>query len=123
MDVNTAAARPVEIERLTRDLPSFSATNLAAGMQKVTRAVMSKGAVVITRHDQPSMVLMSVERYLEMEQACEPNLDDLTRRFDDLFARMQGDASAQAMADAFAMEPAALGKAAVEVARAPRRRR
>jgi hypothetical protein len=58
-----------------------------------------------------------------MEQACEPNLDDLTRRFDDLFARMQGDASAQAMADAFAMEPAALGKAAVEVARAPRRRR
>jgi hypothetical protein len=58
MDVNTAAARPVEIERLTRDLPSFSATNLAGGMQKVTRAVLAKGAVVITRHDQPSMVLM-----------------------------------------------------------------
>lgn len=116
-----AAVRPAEIERLTRDLPSFSATNLASGMQKVTRAVMSQGAVVITRHDQPSMVLMSVERYLAMERASEPNLEDLERRFDDMFARMQGDAAAQAMADAFAMEPAQLGEAAVEAARTPRR--
>jgi hypothetical protein len=57
-----------------------------------------------------------MERYLQMEQASEPDLEALTHRFDDMFARMQGDAAAQAMADAFAMEPSALGDAAVAAA-------
>jgi PHD/YefM family antitoxin component YafN of YafNO toxin-antitoxin module len=109
-------SRSDALERLARDLPSFSATRLVAGMQTVTSAVMAKGAVVITRHDQPSMVLMSVDRYLTLEQAAEPNLDALTRQFDDLFARMQGASALQGMADAFAMTPRALGKAAVKAA-------
>lgn len=107
------SVRSTGFERLTRDLPSFSATKLAAGMQAVASTVMAKGAVVITRHERPAMVLMSVERYLEMEQASEPNLEALTHRFDDMFARMQGEAPAQAMADAFAMDPSELGEAAV----------
>jgi PHD/YefM family antitoxin component YafN of YafNO toxin-antitoxin module len=114
MAANTASVRPAaEIERLTRDLPSVSATRLASGMQSVTSTVMARGAVVITRHEQPSMVLMSVERYLKLEEAAEPNLEALTSRFDDMFARMQGEPAAQAMADAFAMTPAELGEAAV----------
>jgi len=113
MAAHTASVRPAEIERLTRELPSFSATRLASGMQSVTSTVMARGAVVITRHEQPSMVLMSVERYLKLEQAAEPNLEALTHRFDDMFAGMQGDAAAQAMADAFAMTPDELGEAAV----------
>ncbi|MBU1360274.1 MAG: type II toxin-antitoxin system Phd/YefM family antitoxin [Gammaproteobacteria bacterium] len=104
------------MDRLKRDLSSVSATHLAAGMQNVTRTVLSEGAVVITRHDKPAMVLMSVERYLKLEQAAEPQLDALTRKFEDLFARMQGDAAAQAMAGAFAMTPQQLGEAAAEAA-------
>jgi PHD/YefM family antitoxin component YafN of YafNO toxin-antitoxin module len=107
------SVRSTGFERLTRELPSFSATKLAAGMQAVASTVMAKGAVVITRHERPAMVLMSVERYLEMEQASEPNLEALTHRFDDMFARMQGVGTAQAMADAFAMDPSELGEAAV----------
>jgi PHD/YefM family antitoxin component YafN of YafNO toxin-antitoxin module len=114
MVAHTAAVRSTEVERLTRELPSFSATKLASGMQAVASTVMSRGAVVITRHERPSMVLMSVERYLEMEHAAEPNLEALTQQFDDMFARMQGEAAAQAMADAFAMDPAELGEAAVD---------
>ncbi len=110
---------PEALERLTRSMPSVSATNLVAGMQKVTSTVMAQGAVVITRHDAPAMVLMSVDRYLRLEQAAEPNLDALTRQFDDMFAAMQGDAAAAAMADAFAMTPQQLGRAAVRAARAP----
>ena len=113
MPALAASARPAGIERLTRDLPSFSATKLASGMQLVTSTVMARGAVVITRHEQPSMVLMSVERYLTLEEASAPNLDALTHRFDDMLARMQGEAAAQAMRDAFAMDPAELGDAAV----------
>ncbi|MDM0010210.1 hypothetical protein QTI51_38555 [Variovorax sp. J22G73] len=122
MKVQAVDARPSGIERLARDLPSFSATKLASGMQAVSHTVMARGAVVITRHDRPSMVLMSVERYLQMEQASEPDLKALTCRFDDMFARMQGEAAAQAMADAFAMAPSELGEAAVAQAsvQAPR---
>ena len=57
-----------------------------------------------------------------MEQASEPNLEALTHHFDNMFARMQGEAAAQAMADAFALNPAELGEAAV-VQAAPATRR
>jgi hypothetical protein len=113
---SAAISRPEAIDRFTRGLPAFSATRLVAGMQKVTSAVMAHGAVVVTRHDEPAMVLMSIDRYLALEQAAEPDLDALTQQFDDMVARMQGDQAAQAMEDAFAMSPAELGKAAVRAA-------
>lgn len=113
---SAAISRPEAIDRFTRGLPAFSATRLVAGMQKVTSAVMAHGAVVVTRHDEPAMVLMSIDRYLALEQAAEPDLDALTQQFDDMFARMQGDQAVQAMEDAFATPPAELGKAAVRAA-------
>src|SRR5579864_4975423 len=117
MSSSTAAiSRPEAIDRFTRGLPAFSATRLFPGQQKETSAVMAHGAVVVTRHDEPAMVLMSIDRYLALEQAAEPDLDALTQQFDDMFARMQGDQAAQAMEDAFAMPPAELGKAAVRAA-------
>ncbi|MGP1613997.1 MAG: hypothetical protein ACTS5Y_02890, partial [Pollutimonas bauzanensis] len=72
---DTPSSRPTALERLTRNLSSISATHLVAGMQKVTRAVMTQGAVVITRHEQPTMVLMSDDHYMKLQQAAEPNLD------------------------------------------------
>ena len=113
---STSISRPEAIDRFTRGLPAVSATKLVAGMQKVTSAVMAHGAVVVTRHDEPAMVLMSIDRYLALEQAAEPDLDALTRQFDDMFALMQGDEAAEAMESAFAMSPAELGKAAVRAA-------
>jgi len=97
-----------------------SATKLVASMQKVTSTVMTRGAVVITRHDEPAMVLVSIDRYLQLEQAAKPNLDALTRQFDDMFARMQGPQAAQRMSDAFAMSPSELGTAAKRAAGAKR---
>lgn len=104
------------IEHLAHDLPTVSATQLVAGMQKVARAVMNHGAVLITKHDEPAMVLLSVDRYLELEQAAEPDLDTLTRQFDDMYTRMQAPHAAQRMADAFAMSETELGAAAVKAA-------
>ena len=113
---STSISRPDALDRFTRGLPAVSATKLVAGMQKVTSAVMTHGAVVVTRHDEPAMVLMSIDRYLALEQAAEPDLDALTKQFDDMFARMQGDEAAEAMERTFAMSPADLGKAAVRAA-------
>jgi prevent-host-death family protein len=100
-------------------LPSVSATQLVAGIQKVGRAVDAHGAVLITKHDQPAYVLMSVERYRELQRAAEPDLGALAGEFDAMFARMQGQGSA--MADAFAMAPEAVGAAAAKAAK-PRRK-
>jgi len=104
------------IERLTRDHPTVSASRLVAGMQKVTSAVMTEGAVVVTRHDQPSMVLMSIDRYLKLREAAEPDLNNLTERFDAMYARMQAPGVAEAMEDVFGLDPEALGGAAVQAA-------
>jgi PHD/YefM family antitoxin component YafN of YafNO toxin-antitoxin module len=110
---NPLISSPKDKRHLTQTLPSVSASKMVGAMQQVTNTVMTHGAVVVTRHDQPSMVLLSVDRYLELEQAAAPNLDALTQRFDDLYAGMQGDAAALAMEDAFALSPAQLGQAAV----------
>jgi hypothetical protein len=63
------------------------------------------------------MVLVSVDRFLELEAAAPPNLDALTQQFDELFSRMQASEAAPRMSDAFSMTPAQLGKAAVRTAK------
>lgn len=97
-------------------LPSVSTTELVGAIQKVTGAVLSGGAVVVTRHDEPAMVLLSVDRYLQLTRAAEPDLRALTRQFDELVARMQGPEAERNMAEAFAMTPEQLGAAAVRAA-------
>ena len=96
-------------------LPKVTASALVTGMQQVTRTVLTQGAVVVTKHDQPAMVLLSVERYRELEQAGAPDLDALTRDFDAMYARMQATGTRERMADAIAASPVAMGKAAVAV--------
>jgi prevent-host-death family protein len=107
-------------QALADQLPSVSATQLVAGIQKVGRTVATHGAVLITKHDQPAYVLMSVERYRELQRAAEPDLGTLNAEFDALLESMQGKAAA--MGEAFAMTPDALGAAAVRAARPVRKR-
>ncbi|MFT7721854.1 MAG: type II toxin-antitoxin system prevent-host-death family antitoxin [Roseateles sp.] len=111
---------PVVLDQALADpLPSVSATQLVASMQKVGRTVDAHGAVLITKHDQPAFVLMSVERYRELQRAAEPDLGALGGEFDALLARMQQQGGA--LAGAFAMAPEAIGAAAVKAAK-PRRK-
>lgn len=99
-----------------QELPAVTATELVSGMQKVARAVMRHGAVLITKHDEPAMVLMSIEHYRALEQAGEPDLTALTERFDAMYADMQARGAARRMSAAFAAGPAELGAAAVAAA-------
>jgi prevent-host-death family protein len=100
---------------LADQLPSVSATELVAGIQKVGRTVAAHGAVLITKHDQPTFVLMSVERYRELQRAAEPDLGALGGEFDALLDRMQG--QGDAFEAAFAMAPEAIAEAAVRAAK------
>lgn len=106
-------------QAIADQLPSVTATELVAGIQKVGRAVAAHGAVLITKHDQPAYVLMSVERYCELQRAAEPDLGALSGEFDAMFERMQ--AQGDAMAAAFAMPPEAVGAVAAKAAK-PRRK-
>lgn len=90
--------------RSVSGLPRFSATALATRMSAITREVMKSGATVITKHDEPTMVLMSVDRYLELERSAGQNLEALSREFDDLYARMQEPGVAQNTLDALDLE-------------------
>lgn len=84
-----------DVARATSGLAEFSSTTLATGISTITREVMKRGAAVITKHDEPVMVLMSIERYVQLEKAAAPNLDMLTRQFDEMYARMQAPAVAE----------------------------
>ena len=106
-------------QAIADQLPSVTATQLVAGIQKVGRAVAAHGAVLITKHDQPAYVLMSVERYRELQRAAEPDLGTLSSEFDAMFERMQ--AQGDALAAAFAMAPEAVGAVAAKAAK-PRRK-
>lgn len=113
----TAASESGTAPHQISGLPRVAATRLVEGMQKVTSTVMAHGAVLVTRHDQPSMVLMSVDRYVQLRQAAEPDLDELTRKFEEMFVRMQEPEAAQRMTEAFGMSPTQLGEAAIRAAK------
>jgi antitoxin Phd len=75
------------------------------------------GAVVITKHDAPKAVLISVENFNALAGAAETRLDTLTGEFDALLARMQTPKARRGMKTAFAAAQRQLGQAAVAATR------
>src|SRR5918992_1178240 len=73
--------------------------------------------VVITKHDAPKAVLISVENFNALSGAAQTKLDTLSREFDALLARMQTAEARRGMKAAFAASGKRLGKAAVAAAR------
>jgi hypothetical protein len=73
--------------------------------------------VVITKHDAPKAVLLSVDEFTALTKVTEGALDTLSAEFDTLLARMQTPRARAGMKAAFAASPKELGKAAVAAAR------
>ncbi len=78
---------------------------------------MQGGAVVITKHDVPKAVVLSVENFNALSRATETSLDTLSREFDALLAKLQTPKARSGMKAAFAASTRQLGKAAVASAR------
>ena len=101
-------------------LENLRYTTVAASEAKnqfgqVLESALRDGAVVITKHDTPKAVLISIE---ELEAiAARGRLDTLSREFDVQYATMQKPGFAKAMDAAFAATPKKLGAAAVKTAR------
>lgn len=99
------------------DAASFTATEAKNEFGRVLEMVIQGGVVVITRHDAPKAVLVSVDEFNALARATESKLDTLSHEFDALLSRMQTPKARTAMKAAFEASPAQLGRAAVAAAR------
>jgi prevent-host-death family protein len=99
----------------------ISATEAKNKLGEVLDCVIQSGMVLITRHETPKAVLLSMEEYGALSGATQSRLDTLNGEFDALLVRMQTAKARAGMKAAFAASPKQLGKAAAEAARKPAR--
>ena len=84
---------------------------------RVLEKVIQGGIVVITKHDEPKAVLISMREFNALTNADRIKLDTLSGEFDALLARMQTPAARIGMKAAFDASPKQMGKAAVAITR------
>jgi antitoxin Phd len=96
---------------------SVTATHAKKEFGRILETAIRGGAVVITKHDAPKAVLISVDEFNGFSRPAKPKLDTLTAYFDTLLDQMQGPKARAAMQAAFDASPEELGKAAVAGAR------
>jgi antitoxin Phd len=94
-----------------------TATDVKNEFGRVLEKVIQGGIVVVTKHDEPKAVLISVREFNALTGANRNKLDTLSGEFDALLARMQTPAARAGMKAAFDASPKQMGKAAVTVAR------
>ena len=94
-----------------------SASDAKNEFGRVLEIAIRGGAVVITKHDAPKAVLVSVEQFNALSNAARTKLDTLSAEFDALLARMQTSGARRGMKAAFAASGKRLGKAAAAAAR------
>jgi len=95
----------------------ISATEAKNKLGEVLDAVLRGGMVLITKHDTPKAVLLSMEEYGSLSRVTQSRLDTLNSEFDAMLARMQTSKARAGMKAAFAASPKQLGKAAASAAR------
>jgi antitoxin Phd len=106
---------------MTNDvLSKLRYTTVAASEAKnqfgqLLESALRDGAVVITKHDAPKAILLSID---ELEAiAARSRLDTLADEFDAKYVQMQKPGFAKSMDRAFAATPKQLGAAAAKAAR------
>jgi len=96
---------------------AISATEAKNEFGRILETVIQGGKVVITKHDSPKAVLISMDEFNALSNAHRAELEALSEEFDGLLAKMQRPAALAAMNAAFHARPKELGKAAVAAAR------
>lgn len=98
--------------------PSVTASEAKNGFGRVLDRVAREGAVVITKHDRPDAVILSIAEYERLAAPRGPDLDALTAQFDAIYDKLQRPGTAAKIEAVFALPPAELGRLAVERAAA-----
>jgi antitoxin Phd len=108
---------PAIRNRRGEELVKISATEAKNRLGELLDSVIQGGVVLITRHETPKAVLLSMEEYGALSRATQTRLDTLNGEFDTLLAGMQTAKARAGMKAAFRASPEQLGKAAVTAAR------
>jgi len=96
---------------------SYTATEAKHEFGRVLEQAIHGATVVITKHDAPRAVLISMDQFKALQDAPQMKLDTLSKQFDALLDRMQTTQARRGMSVAFDASPKQLGKAAVVSAR------
>ena len=95
----------------------LTATEAKNEFGRVLERVIRGARVVITKHDSPKAVLISIDEFNSLTRAGERKLDKLTSEVDAVLERMQTRRARTGMKAAFEASPERLGKAAASAAR------
>jgi antitoxin Phd len=96
---------------------SYTATEAKNEFGRLLERAIQGATVVITKHDSPRAVLISIDQFQTLQEAPQAKLNTLTEQFDTLLERMQSPKARRGMAAAFRADNKQLGKAAVAAAR------
>jgi prevent-host-death family protein len=96
---------------------SYTATEVKNGFGRVLDEALQGATVVITKHQAPKAVLMSMDKFNALQQAPQLKLNTLSSEFDALLLRMQTAKARAGMERAFHASAERLGKAALGAAR------
>ena len=110
---STPAIRNRRGEEAVKVSATVAKNKLGELLDNVTQGRM----VLITKHETPKAVLLSMDEYGALSRATQTRLDALNSEFDALLERMQTPQARAGMKAAFAASPKELGKAAVAAAR------
>ena len=117
--VTRATARPGRAPHMNSKEAALTVTATEAKTRfgpLLEKAIQGR-SVVITKHDTPKAVLLSIVEFESLVRSKQPSLDTLTDEFDNLLARLQTASSRHALQSAFGASPAELGRLAVANAR------
>ncbi len=104
-------------EKGPRSGRAVSATTAKNDFGQILERAMKGDRVIITRHERPQAVLMSMDEYNTLARGTEAKLNTLTEQFDSMLERMQGPKARKALEAAFHATPRQLGRVALAAAR------
>ena len=88
---------------------SYTATEAKNEFGHLLEQAIQGTTVVITKHDSPRAVLISIDHFQTLQEAPQAKLNTLTEQFDTLLERMQSPKARRGMAAAFRANNKQLG--------------
>jgi antitoxin Phd len=92
---------------------TVTATEAKTRFGPLLETAIRGGSVIITKHDTPKAVLLSMAEFETLGGARPPDLNALRDEFDSLLARLQTPKNRKALKSAFDAAPKELGRLAV----------
>lgn len=111
------SSHKVRVRAAPGEQASYTATEAKHEFGRVLEQAIHGATVVITKHDAPRAVLISMDQFKALQDAPQLKLNTLSAQFDALLDRMQTPQARRGMSVAFNASPKQLGKAAVVSAR------